>query len=149
VDADGLMSVAAEEQISGVRSEITVKPSYGLRDQDIEGMLRDALEHAGEDVDARTLREQQVEADRVVNALRAALQVDGHKLLHRDEFERINDKLDALLKVMHGQNVQAIKKAIDHLDTVTREYAARRMDGAIRKAMTGHKVSDFQETTPS
>jgi len=149
VDADGLMSVAAEEQISGVRSEITVKPSYGLRDQDIEGMLRDALEHAGEDVDARTLREQQVEADRVVNALRAALQVDGHKLLHRDEFERINDKLDALLKVMHGQNVQAIKKAIDHLDTVTREYAARRMDGAIRKAMTGHKVTDFQETTPS
>jgi molecular chaperone HscA len=145
VDADGLLSVAAQEKISGVSSQITVKPSYGLSDGDIETMLRDAMEHAGEDARLRTLREQQVEADRVVNALRAALKTDGHALLTTREFVTINTALDHLLKVMRGADPQAIREAIEELDKVTRDFAARRMDAAINKAMQGHRVEDFTE----
>ena len=144
VDADGLLSVSATEQTTGVHSEIIVKPSYGLQDSDIERMLRDSLEHAQEDVAARTLREQQVEADRVINALRAAIKADGHLLKHK-EFLAINAALDELLRIKQGTNVQAIKKAIEHLDEITQSYAQRRMDASIHKAMKGHKVNEFTE----
>lgn len=144
VDADGLLSVSAEEQTSGVRSEIVVKPSYGLSDNDIETMLKEAMSHAEGDMHARMLREQQVEADRVVNALRSALQQDKH-LLRNSEFLDINSKLDALLHVAQGTNIQAIKQAIADLDTVTQEFAARRMDASIRQAMAGHHVDEFTE----
>jgi molecular chaperone HscA len=145
VDADGLLGVSATEEISGVHSEITVKPSYGLQDNDIERMLKDSLEHAQEDVAARTLREQQVEADRVINALRAALKADGHQLLKRHEFLNINIALDELLKVKTGTDARAIKKAIEHLDEITQDFAQRRMDASIQQAMKGHQVQDFME----
>ncbi|MDM8545076.1 Fe-S protein assembly chaperone HscA [Candidatus Venteria ishoeyi] len=144
VDADGLLSVSAQEQTTGAHSEISVKPSYGLSDNDIEGMLRDAMTSAQQDAQARTLREQQVEADRVINALRAALKADGHHLLKRSEFENIQQHLDSLLHVTRGDDPQVIKQAIDKLDQVTQEFAARRMDSSIRKAMQGHHVEDFQ-----
>jgi len=130
---------------SGIHSQIIVKPSYGLQDQDIERMLKESLEYAEEDVKARALREQQVEADRMVNALRAALTADGPTLLKRDEFIKISAALDALLKVAKGKDIQAIKKAIVHLDDVTQEFAQRRMDSAIKKAMKGHRVDEFTE----
>jgi molecular chaperone HscA len=145
VDADGLLNVSAKEEISGVHSEITVKPSYGLHDNDIEQMLKDSLQHAEEDIAMRTLREQQVEADRVINALRAALKADGHRLLKHDEFMIINDALDHLLKVKSETDAGAIKRAIEQLDEVTQEFAARRMDASIRKAMKGHNVDEFIE----
>jgi molecular chaperone HscA len=145
VDADGLLNVAAQEEISGVHSEITVKPSYGLQDNDIERMLKDSLEHAQEDITTRTLREQQVEADRVINALRAALQVDGHHLLKQNEFIEINTALDELLKVKAGKEAGAIKKAIEHLDEITQEFAQRRMDASIQQAMKGRRVDEFME----
>ena len=147
VDADGLLSVSAREETSGVHSEITVKPSYGLQDNDIERMLKESLEHAEEDVAARSLREQQVEADRVINSLRAALKTDGKRLLKHNEFVAINEALDALLKVTQGNDVKAIKQEIDNLDKVTQEFAARRMDSAIRKAMKGHRIDEFTEKT--
>ena len=145
VDADGLLSVFATEETTGVHSEITVKPSYGLQDTDIERMLKDSLEHVQEDVATRTLREQQVEADRVINALRAALKADGHHLLKHHEFLEISAALDELLRVKQGNHVQTIKKAIEHLDEITQSYAQRRMDTAIHHAMTGHKVDEFTQ----
>jgi len=145
IDADGLLSVSAQEEISGVHSEITVKPSYGLSDNQIEQMLKDSLSHAQEDVAIRTLREQQVEADRVINALRAALKTDGKVLLKQHEFVAISEALDGLLQIKGGQDAQAIKQAIEQLDKVTQEFAARRMDASIRRAMKGQKVENFME----
>lgn len=147
VDADGLLSVSAQEQLSGVSSEIVVKPSYGLQDSDIERMLKESLEYAQQDTKLRSLREQQVEADRVINALRSALQADGRLLKHQ-EFLAINAALDELLKIANGTDPQAIKRAIEHLDAATQEFAARRMDVAIKKAMQGHKVTEFINNTP-
>jgi len=145
VDADGLLNVSAKEETSGVHSQITVKPSYGLEDSEIERMLKESLEHAQEDVATRTLREQQVEADRVINALRAALKADGHILLKHHEFLEINAALDELLKVEQGNDAGAIKNAIERVNEVTQEFAARRMDASIRKAMKGHGVNEFVE----
>jgi molecular chaperone HscA len=145
VDADGLLSVSATETITGIHSEITVKPSYGLEDQEIERMLKESLEYAKDDVAARTLREQQVEADRVINALRAALKIDGHSLLKQDEFCKINRALDELLKLKSNTDAQAIKRSIEKLDEVTKEFAAKRMDASISKAMKGHTVNEFME----
>jgi molecular chaperone HscA len=145
VDADGLLSVSAKEETTGLHSEIIVKPSYGLQDNDIERMLKDSLEHAKNDVAARTLREQQVEADSVINALRSAIKTDGHYLLKHCEFLEINAALDNLLKIKESTNVQAIKKAIEHLDEVTQSYAQRRMDSAVHHAMKGQHVDEFME----
>jgi molecular chaperone HscA len=145
VDADGLLSVSAREELTGVCSEITVKPSYGLQDQEITRMLQESITYANTDVKLRALREQQVEADRVVNALRSALQADGHSLLKRSEFLVISAALDELLHVVNGTDVGVIKRAIEKLEEVTQEYAARRMDHAIRQAMQGHKLDEFTE----
>ncbi len=143
VDADGLLSVSATEETTGVHSEIIVKPSYGLQDNDIERMLKDSLEHAKDDIAARTLREQQVEADSVINALRAAIQADGHHLLKHQEFLKINAALNDLLKIKEGTDVKAIKKAIEHLDNLTQSYAERRMDSAIHRAVKGQHVDEL------
>ncbi len=147
VDADGLLSVAAQEQTTGVYSEITVKPSYGLADNDIESMLREAMENAGDDATKRALREQQVEADRVVNALKAALKADGQQLLKRSEFDTVNLRLNNLLNIMRGTDPQAIKIAIDELEQTTRDFAARRMDKAIQMAMQGKALDEFDTET--
>jgi len=145
VDADGLLSVAAREEMTGVSSEITVKPSYGLQDTEITRMLQESIVNAEIDLKLRALREQQVEADRVVNALRSALQADGHVLLKREEFVSIAAALDELLSVANGTDIQAIKQAISKVDDLTKEYAARRMDHAIRQAMQGHTINEFTE----
>ena len=145
VDADGLLSITAKEETTGVHSEIIVKPSYGLQDNDIERMLRESLEYAQDDVTIRNLREQQVEADRVINALRAALKTDGKHLLKHTEFLEINVGLDKLLKVKQGSDIKAIKQAIEHLETITQLYAQKRMDAAVHRAMKGHNVNEFAE----
>ena len=145
VDADGLLSVSAREEVSGVHSEIVVKPSYGLQDNEIERMLKDSMEHAQDDVVARSLREQQVEADSVINALRSALSKDGKHLLKHQEFLDINVGLNELLKVKQGDDAEAIKTAIKQLDDLTQDFAARRMDASIRQAMKGKSVDDFTE----
>ncbi|MFK5969473.1 MAG: Fe-S protein assembly chaperone HscA [Candidatus Marithrix sp.] len=145
VDADGLLSVTAKEDTTGVYSEIVVKPSYGLQDNEIERMLRESLEYAQDDVTTRNLREQQVEADRVINALRAALKSDGKHLLKHSEFLDINFGLDKLLRVKEGSDIKAIKQAIEHLDAITQSYAQKRMDTAVHKVMKGHNVNEFAE----
>ena len=145
VDADGLLSVSAREQTSGVESSIQVKPSYGLSDSEIETMLRDSMSHAEQDVVARNLREQQVEAERVVLALQAALKADGDRLLSAEEIQQMESKLQILQQTMQGDDHTAIKRAIDDLNQASTDFAARRMNESIRSAMAGHKVDDFNQ----
>lgn len=142
VDADGLLSVTAREETSGVESGIEVKPSYGLTDTEIETMLRDSIEHAEDDVAARMLREQQVEAERVLEALEAALADDGD-LLNTAERQQIDMAANTLKELSQGTELRAIKEGIAELDKVATEFVARRMDGSIKKALAGHNVNEF------
>ncbi len=144
VDADGLLSVSAQEQTTGVRASIQVKPSYGLTDTEIEQMLKDSLAHASEDVAIRTLREQQVEADRILEALEGALAADGDTLLSSKEREAIEQAMERLRTARAGSDARAIKQAIDELDQVTQPFAARRMDAGIKRALEGHAVDELK-----
>ncbi|MCL4725436.1 MAG: Hsp70 family protein, partial [Rhodocyclaceae bacterium] len=143
VDADGLLSVAAREMTSGVEASITVKPSYGLSDDEIAGMLKDSMEHVGDDVQARNLREQQVEARRLIEAVEAALAADG-RLLRPDERADIEEEIAALSKRIAGTDHRAIKAGIDSLNAATQDFAARRMDQGIKRALAGHKVIELK-----
>jgi len=144
VDADGLLSVAAREQGTGVEATIVVKPSYGLTDSEIEQMLRDSITHAGEDNEARNLREQQVDADRILEAVRTALNADGDKYLDRDEHAAIDTALAALHSARAGTDVAAIKQAAAVVDQVTQAFATRRMDASVRTALAGHRLEEFK-----
>lgn len=143
VDADGLLIVSAREENSGVEASIDVKPSYGLNDSEIETMLRDSIEHAEDDMQLRSLREQQVEADRVLEALDAALAVDGDQLLSEEEKIRIKTARKALVAVKSGADVENIKQAIKQLETTCEEYVARRMNTNIKIAMQGHSIEEY------
>ena len=144
VDADGLLSVSAEETVSSVRSSIEVKPSYGLQEGEIETMLRDSFTHAKEDISARALREQQVDADRVLESLAAALAADGDALLSTTERDVIDVNINQLQQARMGGDIKAIKQAIENLDQVTDGYAQRRMDASVKKVLTGHRLDDFK-----
>jgi molecular chaperone HscA len=143
VDADGLLSVSAREQTTGVESRVQVKPSYGLSDTEIETMLRDAMQHAQQDIDARNLHEQLVEAQRVIDALQQALQQDGDKYLSNDERQQLHHGIQRLRDTMDQTDHKKIKLAINALNQQSTEFAARRMNASIQKAMAGHKVDDF------
>lgn len=143
VDADGLLSVTAAEESTGTEASIEIKPSYGLTDAEIETMLRDSIDYAKDDVEARNLREQQVEADRVIDALQIALQADGH-LVTEAEVKEIEQALLDLHKVRAGDDHLAIKKAIDELNAVTTAFAGRRMDKTIKQALAGHQLNEFE-----
>jgi len=144
VDADGLLSVTAKEQASGVVSHIEVKPSYGLTDHEIESMLLSSFDHAEEDIKLRKLREQQVEADREILALEAALQEDAEHLLDKNELVAINSVLNELKVIRQEDDADAIKSAIDKVESVCEFYVQRRMNKNIEKALSGHKVNEFK-----
>jgi molecular chaperone HscA len=144
VDADGLLSVTAREEASGVAASIAVKPSYGLADSEIETMLRDSMAHARDDMEARKLREQQVEADRVIEALNAALAADAERFLSAAERSRIGAAAAELDRLRRGDDPRAIKQAIEAVEQASADYVARRMDANIRQAMAGHAVDDFK-----
>ncbi len=143
VDADGLLSVTAMEKSSGVQAYIEVKPSYGLSDEQVMGMLSDSMTFAEKDVQARMLVEQQVEAKRVVENLQAAMQKDGKQLLNEQEYTQIATAIDTLLTLANGSDVNAIKEAIEAIDKLTDSYAERRMDVSIKAALTGHTVDEI------
>ncbi len=143
IDADGLLSVSAKEETSGVQSSIQVKPSYGLSDGEIETMLKDSFSHAQDDLDARKLREEQVEAKRVVEALLAALEEDGENLLSAQEQHTIQQAIDELSEIAEGSKQRAIKLKIEEVDKITAEFAQRRMDASINKALAGQRVNDL------
>src|SRR3569832_1606500 len=142
VDADGLLSVAAREQSSGVEASVQVKPSYGLGDEDITRMLKDAFTHAKDDMYARALNEQIVDAQGLIAATRAAMAEDG-ALLNETETAAIETSIAALEKLMAGPDHQAIKRGIEALNAVTTEFAQRRIDQNVRRAMAGQKLETF------
>ena len=144
VDADGLLHVEAEEQTSGAKAAVTVKPSYGLTDDEIAGMLRDSMDHARDDMVARQLREEQVEAERVIEALRAALAGDGDALLGAAERTAIDAAVESLSIAARGDDTAAIRRARESLERTCESYVERRMNASIRRAMAGHKVDEFE-----
>ncbi|RDH92181.1 MAG: Fe-S protein assembly chaperone HscA [endosymbiont of Seepiophila jonesi] len=144
VDADGLLSVSAEEQSSGVQASIEVKPSYGLTDGEIETMLRDSIDHAQDDMDSRNLREQQVDADRVIEALEAALATDGDRLLNDEERRTVDTALAALREIARSEDINAIKEGISAIEKTCGFYVERGMNQSIHEAMAGHKVNEFE-----
>ncbi|UJS26566.1 Fe-S protein assembly chaperone HscA [Thiothrix winogradskyi] len=144
VDADGLLNVTAQEQTTGITSGVEVKPSYGLSDTEIETMLRDSMTYARDDMEARRLREQQVEADRAIEALDAALQADGAVLLSAAEREHILGFRTKLAELRPSNDYQAIEAGIKALEKAAEAYVERRMNASIRAAMTGHSVDEFK-----
>jgi molecular chaperone HscA len=143
VDADGLLIVSAREENSGVEASVDVKPSYGLSDSEVETMLRDSIEHAEDDMHLRSLREQQVEADRVIEALDSALAVDADDLLTEEEKSVIMSARQALVDVKGESDNDNIKQAIKNLESVCEEYVARRMNSNIKNAMQGHSIEEY------
>ncbi len=147
VDADGLLSVSAREETSGVEASISVKPSYGLGDDDIARMLQDSMGAADDDMRARALREQQVEAQRLAEATQAALAADGD-LLSAEERQSVEALLVAVQAAAQAADADAVKAAVDALAHGTEEFAARRMDRSIRTALAGRRVDDVMAKSP-
>lgn len=139
VDADGLLSVTAMEKSSGVESSIEVKPSFGLDDSKITQMLKDSMSNAKSDIDARMLKEQQVEAARVIESIQAAIAQDSH-LLNIDEVNAIEQVIKSLADISQDKDADAIESAIEQLDQATAVFAERRMDSSINKALSGQSV---------
>jgi molecular chaperone HscA len=142
VDADGLLSVTATEQTTGVEASIQVKPSYGLTDDEIVKMLQESNGHAEDDMHARNLREQKVEALRLLESVSSALSEDAD-LLNEEERAKIDAMVAALREVGAGDDPEAIKQAINVLSKGTEEFAARRMNRTILRALQGRSVSDL------
>ena len=145
VDADGLLLVEAEEMTQGVKAGIEVRPSYGLPDGEIEAMLRDSMKNATEDMRLRRLREREVEAQRVIEALDAALAVDGDELLEPREMGTIVKARDKLLSISGSGDADAIADAIESLERHSEAYVAKRMNRSVRRVMRGHAVEEFSE----
>ena len=144
VDADGLLSVRAQEQSSGVSASVEVKPSYGLTDTEIERMLRNSFEYAEQDMQAKQLAERQVEAKRVLEALRAALEKDGDELLSGEEQASILQARHALEAASETSDPDRIKQAMDGLEQTSETFVARRMNRSVRQVMRGHRVEEFE-----
>ena len=145
VDADGLLSVTAMEKSTKVQASIQIKPSYGLTDEEVTAMIKSSFDNAQEDLQARELAEQRVEADRVIESVIVALQADGADLLSTEEFHHIESVLKQLMDVKQGSDRDAIAQGIKALDTATQEFAARRMNASINKALTGKNLSDIEK----
>jgi molecular chaperone HscA len=142
VDADGLLSVAAREMHSGVEASIVVKPSYGLADDEIARMLQDSYGAADEDMKHRALREEQVEAERIVLATESALNLD-QDLLSASEKDNIHHLLSDVREKAQGKDHHSIKEAVEALAKGTEDFAARRMDRNVRNALTGRKLDEI------
>jgi molecular chaperone HscA len=141
VDADGLLSVTAMEKSTGVEASIQVKPSYGLSDAEIADMIKDSMANAQGDIGARMLAEQRVDASRVLESLQGALASDA-ALLSEEENLAINAAVLSLQQTVQGNDPAAIEAAIKIVDATTQDFAARRMDASIRRALAGHSVDE-------
>ena len=144
VDADGLLSVTAEEASSGISADIMVKPSYGLTDAEIESMLLASMEHAHDDIDSRMLREQQVEARRVIEALDSALQEDGERLLSETERENLQAHRNQLEAIINSAPRETLKMQIKALEKASETYVARRMNASVHQALAGRQVDEVK-----
>ncbi|MBT5917566.1 MAG: Hsp70 family protein, partial [Alphaproteobacteria bacterium] len=142
VDADGLLTVSASEESTGLEAQVEVKPSYGLNDDDMARMLRESMQHGRSDMMERLLAEARVEGARMLLAFESALEVDGD-LLEGDEKNLINRRIDELRSAMAGDDRDVINTAVDTLNKTTEGFASRRMDRDIRKALAGSSVEDI------
>ena len=144
VDADGLLNVSARETGSGVEAHVEVKPSYGLSDAEVARMLQDSYTHAHDDMSARSLAEAKVEGQRLLEGTHAALQEDGAVLLQPAEASVIEQLAQQLQQALAGDDIATIKRATDALNQGTVEFASRRMDRSVRKALTGHRLDELE-----
>jgi molecular chaperone HscA len=142
VDADGLLSVTARELGSGVEASVTVKPSYGLSDEEVARMLTEGLKQADYDAQMRMLKEQQVDAQQLIESVRAALASDSDLLSAADQ-TRIAQQLQSTLETANGDDVEKIRLAIKALSDATDDFAAKRMDRSIRAALTGKSLDSL------
>ena len=142
VDADGLLSVTAMEKSTKVQASIQIKPSYGLTDEEVTQMIKSSMANAKEDMEARQLAEQRVEADRTIDTVISALQQDGAEVLSVEEFKAIEAQIQQLLDLKKGTDRFAIQQGIKDLDLATQEFAARRMNLSIQKALAGKTVDE-------
>lgn len=145
VDADGLLSVSARELASGVEASIQVKPSYGLTDGEIARMLEDSFRKADQDRDARALREQLVDAQRLLEAVEAALIADGERLLSTEERAAIKAQMAELRALLDSQDVSAIERQTKRLSQITDAFAARRLDSTVKAALAGRRLNDIED----
>ncbi|WP_027873630.1 Fe-S protein assembly chaperone HscA [Spongiibacter marinus] len=143
VDADGLLQVSAREETTGVESQIQVKPSYGLSDTDIADMLTASFDAAGEDKEARALREQQVEAEALLQSLSAALLADGEALLSEEEQRELLAKMEQLHNEKASGSAASIARQIEIVGAASETFAERRMDASIKKALAGRRVDEL------
>jgi molecular chaperone HscA len=144
VDADGILSVAAREEYTGKEASIRVKPSYGLTDEQVEQMIRDSFEHADDDMGARLLNVERVEADRILNATRIAL-VASASLLVPGEREAIALAMSDVERAKAGDDHLAIRAAVQALDEVSKDFARRRMNAALAENVRGQSVTDVEK----
>jgi molecular chaperone HscA len=142
VDADGLLSVSAREQTKGVEAHVVVKPSYGLSDDEVANMLQSGYAHAQDDKQARALREAQVEAERLLEAIAAALAKDG-ALLDGSERASMEQQMTALRQLAAGFDARAISASIEALNRASETFAARRMDASVKQALAGHTLDEL------
>ncbi len=144
VDADGLLTVSARETATGVESQVQVKPSYGLSEDEMAAMLKDSMEHAKEDMAARLLAESKVDAKRNALAVKAALAHDGD-LLSQEEWGQIDQALAKVDAACQGTDREAVLAASDALETATKPFAEKRMDRGIRKALAGVSMDNLEK----
>ncbi|MCH7741173.1 MAG: Fe-S protein assembly chaperone HscA [Proteobacteria bacterium] len=145
VDADGLLSVSATEQSTGVAARVEVKPTYGLAEEEITSMLKDSFEHAEADAQSRSLYEARVEAGRVVEALSNALDVDGEKLLSAQEIEVLREGMLKLESLVAGEDTRAINTSIEMLGKASELFAGLRMDASVRQALAGYRIDELAQ----
>ena len=145
VDADGLLTVSAFEKTSEVHAEVQIKPSYGLLDSEIETMIRESMTHAEDDVAARMLQEQRVEAERAVSALDAAMAKDADEFMNAKERQTVLEARSAVLESSNSDDSEAIKLALRQLESASESYVARRMNASIGKAMTGKNIDNYEK----
>ena len=145
VDADGLLSVTAQEATTGIETQVDVKPSYGLTDEEVEQMLRDSITFASDDIEARLLAEQRVEAERVILAIDSALDADGDKFLDDNERSELVQGIIDLKELSKSDDAESIKQAVSALNNLSEVFASRRMDASIRSVMAGHNINEFSE----
>ena len=139
IDADGLLSVSAQEQSTGVAASIEVKPSYGLNDEEITQMLKDAMANAEQDVESRRLNEAKVEATSLLDAVANAMNTDGD-LLNTDELGKLQDAMAQLSGSLKDNNVAQIRHLTQQLNTLSDPLAHRRMNRNIQRALAGKNI---------
>jgi molecular chaperone HscA len=142
VDADGLLTVSAREEETGVTQSVEVKPSYGLTDTEVESMLLSSFEHGAEDVRERFLREARIEGERILKAIAGALAEDGDRLLEPEEQSAIRAAAADLERELASEDYLAIQALTKRVDEISAAFAERRMSESVRRVLVSHRVED-------